>query len=251
MSSLSLRSFAHPDPFLLVFDFGHAEPFVLLKLLAQLDLLLLVTGVACISFSPLASDPSQTGLSSSLHSFARLDFSPLASDFAAVGSLPLSQSHVHLELSLLMAGISCTAKVFFLSVIEASVLGPVMPLRSFAQLGLTSFIPDCTKFGFTVLLLGHNTINTEPPSSTKDIHPKIVSLMFSQTVFFQKMLDDSEHTEDSEDSVSSVISEAEELWTSELFAAGAGNPSNGFPALNYRPGNGLAMAPMAPMDPMA
>ena len=242
MSSLSLRSFAHPDPSLLVFDFGQAEPFVLLKRFVQLDLLLLVAGVACIGFSPLASDPSQFGLSSSLHSFARLDFSPLTSGFAAVGSLLLSQSHVHLELSLLIAGISCTASVFFLSLIEAAVLGSVMPLRSFAQLGLTSFIPDCTKFGFTVLLLGHNTINTEPPSSTKDIHPKIVSLMFSQTGFFQqKMLDNS--------AVSSVISEAAELWTSELFAAGAGNTSNGFPALTYRPWPQWPQWPQLPQWP--
>eukprot|EP00435_Cladocopium_sp_Y103_P022849 s4706_g5.t1 len=155
MSLLSLRSFAHPDPSLLVFDFGQSELFALLKPLARLDLLLLVAGVACIGFSPLPVNLSQFGLSSSLHSFARLDFSPLASGFAAIGSLPLSQSHVCIELSLFFAGISCADFVFFLSLIEATTLGPVMPLRSYAQLGLTSFIPDCTNFGFTLLLLGH------------------------------------------------------------------------------------------------
>ena len=45
-------------------------------------------------------------------------------------------------------------------------------------------------------------------------------------------------TQNSVSSVISVISEAAELWTSELFAAGAGNTSNGFPALTYRPGHG-------------
>ena len=180
MSSLSLRSFAYPDPSLLVFDFVQAELCVLLKSLAQLDLLLLVPGVACIGFSPLASDLSQFGLSSSLHSFARLDFSPLTSGFAAVGSLPPSQSHICLELSLFFAGIACTEPVFSLSVIEAAKLGPVMPLRSFAQLGLTSFIPDCTNFGFTLLLLGHNT---DPSSSTNQRYPKIVSLCLEQGGF--------------------------------------------------------------------
>ena len=42
--------------------------------------------------------------------------------------------------------------------------------------------------------------------------------------------------------MNSVNSEAAELWTFELFAAAAGNTSNGFHVLSDRPGHGLTMS---------
>eukprot|EP00435_Cladocopium_sp_Y103_P074697 s154_g50.t1 len=144
--SALVRSFAYPESAMSVVDFVHMGFIPLIRGLAYLGPFLLVL------------------------------------DFLRLGFLASSKNYVHLESFLSPFGLARTDLVFFLSVIDSTLLGSFLSIRSSVHSGFVSFVLDLLHLGFP--LLSRQPTHLDPVvllSGAQREHPEHLDLVIDST----------------------------------------------------------------------
>jgi len=153
-SSMSVHSSACFDFALLALDLLHLELSTLIQNSGRVDLTFPVCGKLLSDFLLFSLGFVHVGLPLFLRSFSCSGSLLLALDFAKAESLLFMRSIVQVGFAPLIFGLSRVGFVFFLPVIDTTILGFVVLLRSFAHPESALSVVDFVHMGFILLVRG-------------------------------------------------------------------------------------------------
>lgn len=153
-SSMSVHSSACFDFALLALDLLHLELSTLIQNSGRVDLTFPVCGKLLSDFLLFSLGFVHVGLPLFLRSFSCSGSLLLALDFAKAESLLFMRSIVQVGFAPLIFGLSRVGFLFFLPVIDTTILGFVVLLRSFAHPESALSVVDFVHMGFILLVRG-------------------------------------------------------------------------------------------------
>lgn len=133
-----------------LFDVSGMDLSPFLRSSVYLGYLLLVSSTTCLGFVPSLLDLAAAGSSVSVRSSSRLEFFMLLSCGLHTGLLMSPHSSGQLGPSAFVAGLVKAESVSSLLVVDKTLLGLLMSLKSFAQMDLAIFVLDHSMMGLLI-----------------------------------------------------------------------------------------------------